>query len=66
MTIAAKIRLHKNKHRSCMDCEHFGGLQRICALSHAAVKAAGMKAAVECDDYQELDDDDEPELEAAG
>ena len=67
MTIAAALRLHKNKKRSCIDCEQFAGLRRICALGHAAVKVAGMKAAVECPDYQEdQDDDDEPELAPAG
>ena len=66
MTVAAKILQRANRHRNCIECQHFGGLQRICALGHAAVKAAGMKAAVECTDYQELEDDDEPELEAAG
>lgn len=66
MTVAASLVRHANRNRNCIECQHFGGLPVICALGHAAVKVAGMKAAVECDDYQELDDDDEPELEAAG
>jgi len=65
MTVAAQLRRHQNRNRSCLDCEHFGGLSRPCMLDHAAIRDAGMKAAVLCDDYQE-EADDEPELEATG
>lgn len=65
MTVAAQLRLHQNRNRSCLDCEHYGGLSRPCLLDHAAISDAGMKAAVLCDDYQE-EAEDEPELEAAG
>ena len=68
MTLAELLRRHQNGARSCVDCEQFAGLRTICALGHAAVKTAGMKAAVKCPDYQEDqdDDDDQPELAPAG
>ena len=52
------------KRFSCLNCEHYGGLNRPCLLGHDAIYAAGFGAAAQCTDYQEADDDDE--LEAAG
>lgn len=64
LTVAERRATQQVAARNCLDCEHYGGLSRLCLLGHAAVQTAGMKAAAECADYQE-EEDDESELEAA-
>lgn len=58
MDDAAQARTQRRPGRRCFDCQHYGGLDRICQLGNAAVQTARMRAAIECPDYVRERDDD--------
>lgn len=58
MDPAAQARTQRRAWRRCFDCQHYGGLDQLCLLGHAAVQTQRMLAAVECPDYVRERDDD--------